>query len=121
MYNVYVNKFKGVIQSMKNIKHFKYKNTYSFNCFLCECGYSVDDVNGYSVGWKEQYNGNLLRVYIIYFNIGKYKLFRVLFLKDFNEYEQIISCSKINKLLMWYDSANIVRYKRNDKYAIATK
>ena len=85
---------------MKNIKCFKYINTYSFERFLRDNGYTLDDISGYSIGWKEQYNGNVLKVYIIYFNFGKYKLFRVLFLKDFNEYEQISSGLKINKLLM---------------------
>ena len=70
---------------MKDIKSFKYKNTFSFEKFLCEHHYWVDDVSGYSIGWKEQYNGNVLRVYIIYFNNGKYKLFRVVFFKSFDE------------------------------------
>ena len=104
---------------MKNIKSFKYKNTYSFERFLREYGYTFSDVSGYSVGWKEQYNGNLIRVYIIYFNDGKYKRFSVLYLKSRNEYEQICSGSKINKTLMWYDIANIVKYKYNDSYIVA--
>ena len=104
---------------MKNIKSFKYKNTYSFERFLKGCGYNMDDVSGYNVGWKEQHHGNLLRVYIIYFNNGEYKLFRVLYFKSLNEYEQISSGSKINKTLMWYDSANIAKYKYNDRYIIA--
>ena len=104
---------------MKNIKSFKYKNTYSFERFLRGYGYTFSDVSGYSTGWKEQYNGNTLRVYIIYFNFGKYKRFSVLYLKDFNEYEQVSSCSKINKVLSWYDTANIVKYKHNDRYIVA--
>lgn len=104
---------------MKDIKYFKYKNTYSFERFLRDNGYSFDDINGYSTGWKEQYDGNVLRVYVIYFNIGKYKFFKVLYLKDFNEYKQISSSAKINKTLMWYDNANIAKYKHNNRNIIA--
>ena len=104
---------------MKNINYFKYKNTYTFEKFLHKYGYNMDDIYGYSIGWKEQYDGNVLRVYIIYFNEGKYKRFSVLFLKDFNEYEQSSSGSKINKTLMWYDDADIVKYKHNNRYIIA--
>ena len=104
---------------MKNIKCFKYINTYSFERFLSAYSYTISDVNGYSIGWKEQYNGNVLRVYIIYFNDGKYKRFSVLYLKDFNEHEQIRLGFKINKLLMWYDIANVVKYKYNNRYIAA--
>ena len=104
---------------MKDIKHFKYIKTYSFVRFLKEYGYSMNDVSGYSIGWKEQHNNNVLRVYIIYFNVSEYKLFRVLYLKDFNEYEQTRLGVKINKLLSWYDSANIAKYKYNNRYIIA--
>ena len=104
---------------MKNIKYFKYTNTYSFERFLKKYGYSMDDVSGYSIGWKEQHDGNVLRAYIIYFNIGEYKIFRILFLKDFNEHEQISLGLKINKVLSWYDGSNIVKYKYNGRYIIA--
>ncbi len=104
---------------MKDIKSFKYKNTYTFERFLRAYGYSMDDISGYSIGWKEQYNGNVLRVYIIYFNDGKYKRFSVLYLKDVNEYKEISTGLKINKLLMWYDSANIVKYKVDNRYIVA--
>ena len=104
---------------MKNIKHFKYINTYSFQRFLCKNGYALDDVSGYSIGWKEQHNGNLLRVYVIYFNKGEYKLFSVLYFKNFNEYEEVSSGSKFNKTLSWYDGANIAKYKYGNRYIIA--
>ena len=67
---------------MKDIKRFKYIDTNSFERFIREYGYRISDINGYSVGWTEQYQNNLLRVYIVYFNNGEYKLFRVLYLKD---------------------------------------
>ena len=40
-------------------------------------------------------------------------------IKDFNEYEQSSSGSKINKTLMFYDDADIVKYKYNNRYIIA--
>ena len=104
---------------MKDIKSFKYKNTYSFERFLSSCGYVFSDINGYSIGWKEQSNGNVLKVYIIYFNNGQYKRFSVLFLKNIDEYEQVSSGAKINKTLSWYEDANIVKYKYNERYIIA--
>lgn len=118
MYNSYVQKIKGVYK-MKSIKSFKYKNTNSFERFLCEHGYHLSDVSGYSIGWKEQYDGNTLKVYIIYFNTGKYERFSILFLKNIDEYKQISSGVKINKTIMWYDNANIAKYKYNDRNIIA--
>ena len=110
---------------MKSIKYFKYKNTFSFEKFLCEYGYWVENIAGFKFGWKEQHHGNILKVYMIYFNDGEYKLFRVLYLKSLNEYQQLSLGLKINKLLMWYDSANVIKYKvkdvwgMNDKYVVA--
>ena len=112
---------------MKSIKYFKYKNTFSFEKFLCNYHYWVENIKGFKYGWKEQYHGNILKVYLIYFNDNEYKLFRVLYFKSFNEYQQTHSGSKINKLTMWYDSANVVKYKikdiygLNDEYVIAIK
>ena len=103
---------------MKNIKHFKYKNTYEFNVFLKDYRYEIDDISGYSVGWNEYYNGNVLRVYIIYFNNGEYKLFRIVYFKSFNEYNQTYLGLNNNKLLSWYDSANIVKFKFKDIYGM---
>lgn len=104
---------------MKNIKHFKYKNTNSFGRFLREYGFNLTDVNGYSIGWNEKYDGNVLKVYIIYFNDGKYGRFSILFLKNIDEYKQISAGIKINKTISWFDAANIAKYKYNDKYIIA--
>ena len=104
---------------MKNIKYFKYKNTFAFEKFLCEYGYWVENIAGFKYGWKEQYHGNILKVYYVYFNDGEYELFRVLYFKSFNEYRQARLGFNINKLLMWYDDANIVKYKADDKYVVA--
>ena len=101
---------------MKNIKNFKFKNTLGFLGFLCACGYALSDVAGYSMGWKEQYKGNVLKVYMIYFNNGEYKLFRIIYFKDFNEYHQCRLGFINNKLLSWYDSADVRKYKTNGRF-----
>ena len=105
---------------MKNIKYFKYKNTFAFEKFLCNYGYWVENITGFSYGWKEQYHGNFLKVYLIYFNDGEYKLFRIVYFKSFNECNSARLGFINNKLLMWYDDANVRKYKTNDGlYAIA--
>ena len=104
---------------MKNIKNFKYENTYSFERFLKDYGYSMDDVKGYSVGWKEQYHGNILKIYNIYFNDDEYEYFKVVYFKDINEYRQSALGFNGEKLLDWHDDANIVKYKYNNRYIIA--
>ena len=112
---------------MKNIKYFKYKNTFSFEKFLCDNHYWVEDIKGFKFGWKEQYRGNVLKAYMIYFNDGEYKIFRVVYFKSLNECDKSRLGVKINKLVMWYDSANVVKYKvkdiygMNDRYVITTK
>lgn len=103
---------------MKDIKHFIYKNIYEYDKFLKKYGYMKDDVNGYSTGWKEEYHGNFLKVYIIYFNDGEYKLFRVIYFKDINEYDKARLGVYNNKLLSWYDSANVRKYKVKDIYGL---
>ena len=103
---------------MKNIKYFKYWYKYEFEKFLKSYGYSLDDVAGFKFGWKEQYRGNILKVYMIYFNDGEYKLFRVAFFKSFNECNQCRLGIINNKLLMWYDSSNIKHYKLSGKYIL---
>ena len=112
---------------MKSIKYFKYKNTFEFEKFLCNYHYWVENIKGFKYGWKEQYHGNILKVYLIYFNDNEYKLFRIVYFKSLNECEQARLGFIKNKLLMWYDSANIVKYKfkdiygMNDRYVITTK
>ena len=103
---------------MRNIKYFKYRNTYKFEHFLSNNRYWEEDVKGFKFGWKEQYHGNILKVYTIYFNDGEYKLFRVVYFKSFKEYNQSRLALINNKLLMWYDSANVIEYKSKDIYGI---
>ena len=96
---------------MKNIKSFKYVNTDKFNVFLKDYGYSLDDVSGYSVGWTEQYHNNVLKVYNIHFKDGEKIYFKVVYFKDFNEYRQSALGFNGEKLLNWYQDANIRKYK----------
>ena len=103
---------------MKNIKYFQYKNTYEFERFLNAYGYRLGDVKGFKFGWKEQYRGNFLKAYMIYFNDGEYKLFRVVYFKSLNECHQCRLGFNGNKLLMWYDSSNVIEYKVKDVWGV---
>ncbi len=96
---------------MKNIKNFKYINTNSFNAFLKDGGYKLDDVDGFSYIGKEQYHGNVLKVYSIYFNDDEYEYFNVVLFKSYNEYKQSALGFKGERLLNWYQDANIREYK----------
>ena len=104
------------IQNMKSIKLFKYYNTFAFEKFLCDAHHWVEDIKGFKFGWKEQHRGNFLKVYEIYFNDGEYKLFRIVFFRNFNEYDKARLGAIKSKLLMWYDDANIRKYKVKDAY-----
>ena len=112
---------------MKNIKYFKYWYTYEFEKFLKEYGYTLNDVKGFSVGYKKQYRGNILKIYNVRFNDCEYEYFKVVYFKSLNEYHQAALGFNGNKLLNWYEDANIIKYKVkdiygiNDKYVITTK
>ena len=98
---------------MKNIKYFKYKNTFNFEKFLKEYGYTLDDVKGFCLYEKKWYHGNFLKLYIIHFNDGEMKCFSVVYFKNFNECKQSRLGFNGNKLLNWYQGANIRKYKLN--------
>ena len=57
--------------TMKNIKSFIYINTKQFNVFLKERGYSLNDVSGFKFSMKFQRNGNILKIYSIYFKCNE--------------------------------------------------
>ena len=101
---------------MKNIKYFKYWYTYDFQQFLSEYGYKLEDVKGFSVAERRQYHGNILKIYNIHFNDGEYEYFKVVYFKSFNEYNQSRLGFNGNKLLFWYESAEIKEYKLLDAY-----
>ena len=96
---------------MINIKYFKYLNTKGFNVFLNENGYKLDDVKGFSVVGQKQYHGNIWKIYNIWFKDYHKEYFKVVYFKDFNEYQQSRLGFNGNKLLEWYENANIRKYK----------
>ena len=92
---------------MKSIKLFKYVNKEKFNIFLSAYGYKLDDVVGFSLAEKRQYHGNILKIYNIRFNDGEYEYFKVVTFRSFNEYRQSALGFNGNKLLDWYEDANV--------------
>ena len=106
---------------MKSIKLFQYKNTNAFKRFLSAYGYKLENVKGFSFAGKKQHRYNVLKLYNIRFNDGEYEYFKVVYFKDFNEYQQArLSFSDI-KLSGWYSSADIRKYKLNEKNEYVTK
>ena len=101
---------------MKNIKLFKFKDTYEFERFLAEYGYKTEDVEGFSVAGEKHYRGNILKVYFICLNDGEEIYFRVVYFKSFNESNQSRLGFNGNKLLMWYEISNIKYYKLSGEY-----
>ena len=96
---------------MKSLKQFKYKNTLNFQKFLKAYNYILDDVKGFSVGYKKQYHGNILKIYNVHFIDGEYEYFKVVYFKSLNEYHQAALGFNGEKLLTWYQDANIKKYK----------
>ena len=101
---------------MKSIKYFKFKNTYEFEKCLKEHGYTLNDAVGFSVYDKQQYGGNILKEYIVYFYDHDHIFFKVVYFKSFNECNQ--SCFGFNgdKMLMWYKFSQIKYYKLSGEY-----
>ena len=110
---------------MKNIKLFKYWYSHEFEKCLDEYGYTIDDVKGFGVSGIKQYHGNILKTYIIYIYDGESVYFSVVCFKSFDEYNKTWLGFNGDKLLSWYQKANIVKYKvkdiwsMNDRYVIA--
>ena len=103
---------------MKNIKCFKYKNIYMFEKCLNEYGYTISDAVGFSVNYKWCYHGNILKEYVIYLSDHDHVYFRTVDFKDFNECNQSRLGFNGNRLLSWYNSANVRRYKSDNRYVI---
>ena len=96
---------------MKNIKYFKYKNTSNFLGFIGSYDYKLDDVKVLSFVGKKQYHGNILKTYNVYFKDGEYEYFKVVYFKNFNEYRQSRLGFNGDKLLRWYEDADVREYK----------
>ena len=96
---------------MKKIKYFKYNNTVALENFLDAYGYRLENITGFKFGWKEQYQNNILKVYMIYFDDDEYEYFKVVYFKDFNECNQARLGFKGDKLLDWYEDAFVRKYK----------
>ena len=104
-------KIKGVYKIMKNIKFFKYKNTNAFEKCLNAYGYTTNDAVGFSTYDKQQYHGNILKEYVIYLADHDRVFFKEVCFKDFNEIQQARLGFNGNKLLRWYEDANVRKYK----------
>ena len=96
---------------MKSIKYFKYKDASNFIGFVGSYEYKLEDVKGFSLAEKRQCCGNILKWYKICFKDGEYEYFKVVIFKDFNEYRQARLGFKGDKLLGWYEDADISEYK----------
>ena len=96
---------------MKSIKSFKYVNEKGFEKFLDAYGYKSSDVVGFRIFDKHQCNGNILKHYSIYFDDGERIYFTEVYFKNFNEYKRSLLGFNGNKLLSWWENANVKAYK----------
>ena len=109
---------------MKSIKYFEYKNMLEFEKFLSSYCYKLEDVKGFSYAGQKQCRYNVLKLYRITFNDGEYEYFKVVYFNSFNELHQCRLGFNGDKLLSWYEDANVRHYKvkdvwgMNDKYVI---
>ena len=96
---------------MKDIKYFKYKDTSNFIGFIGSYDHKLEDVVGFSFDEQKQHQGNVLKWYKIYFKDGEYEYFKVAIFKDIHEYHQVKLGFKGNKLLDWFEDADIRVHK----------
>ena len=101
---------------MKKIKYFEYWYTYEFEIFLKDYGYTLEDVKGFSFAGKRQCQGNVIKLYNVRFNDGEYEYFKIVYFKSFNECNSARLGFKGDKLLSWYNDANVRKYKLNNEY-----
>ena len=92
---------------MKSIKYFKYKNKDAFKYFLSSYDYKLDDVKGFSFAEQKQYRGNVLKWYKVHFKNGEYEYFKVVIFRSFNAYYDAKLGFSGNKLLEWYENADV--------------
>ena len=103
---------------MKNIKFFKYKDEEKFEDFLSSYDRKLEDVKGFSYAGKKQYRYNVLKLYRITFNDGEYEYFKIVYFKSFNELNQSRLGFSGDKLLSWYEDANVRKYKVKDVWGM---
>ena len=96
---------------MKNIKLFKFKVTSEFWAFLSSYDYKLEDAVGFSLAERRQCRGNILKIYNVRFNDGEYEYFKVVSFKDSNEYRQALLGFNCNKLLSWFEDAELREIK----------
>ena len=106
---------------MKNINLFRYKDTSEFWAFLSSYDYKLDDVIGFSLVERKQHDNNTLTEYCIHFKDGEHEYFRAVCFKDFNEYRQAKLGFSYNKLIDWFESADIRGYKTRDCWIYGVK
>ena len=110
---------------MKNIKYFIYKKTYGFEKLLKENRYKLEDVSSWCLYRKAHYCGNVLKIYIIHFKDGGHACFSAVYFKSRDEYDKSALGLNGEKLLWWYENANVIEYKvkciygKSYKYVIA--
>lgn len=96
---------------MKSINLFKYKDTNEFLTFLAAYSYKLEDIKGFTLAGKKQCRGNILKIYNVYFNDGEYEYFKVVIFEDLNEYRQASFGGSCNKLIRWYEAAELTEVK----------
>ena len=96
---------------MKKIKYFKYNGTNEYWRFI-----GMKNAVGFRVVSVEHYQGNILKVYSILFKGGSEKPFKVVDFKSIFECGHSRLGLKGDKLLEWYNSAQIRRYKYKDPW-----
>ena len=96
---------------MKNVKYFKYKDTYNFNLFLKEHNYVIDDVKGFHLSVKRQCRSVMLKVYSFHFKNGGFGCFSVVTFKDYNHLLKTSLGLNGSNTLYWYQKADIKEYQ----------
>ena len=101
---------------MKSIKYFKYWYSYEFEKFLKDFGYTIDDVEGFSVSNIKRYSGNILKTYEVHVYDGENVYFSIAYFKSFDDYNKAWLGFSGSKMLEWYQKAIIKLYKINNEY-----
>lgn len=101
---------------MKSIKCFKYWYSYEFEKCLEDYGYTLDDVEGFSISSIRRCRGNILKIYKVYVYEGEGIYFSVAYFKSFDEYNKCWLGFNGDRLLNWYKTSIINLYKADGEY-----